>query len=445
MGDDYHKVGDTINGYTVLDYAGHPRSRNPLYHVKDRSGGTYIMKRVEMYHLKEAVITTQNDHPNVISSHDVFAANGRIYIVLPEAKSWLTGIIEDALYEDDQRPYIKRIKSLIYQMYCGLEYLSKRGVVHLDLRPDNILLFDDTLKIIDFGISLLCVYDVCKVDDANGIIRYMAPEMYTTTSVASVNSKTDMWAAGCVMYELLAKRGLFSEDDPEPFAEEAPKVIRRVLKSNIIAKTIGAEFQKVFAMTMVADPHIRASASDVLHVLNKHGACPETNVMIDYPMLTNDANRELFIDHAYTIGGLVPQNGEVWLVALQIYDSFMSSMMHSSELSVGVLALACSDIASVLVVTYDSYDSEIFLDEAYGTIKNSKDMQSTTNPTQYILRELKPRILNTIKFKIDYPSAIVSAITTMTYDSENMLALVTCMKAVQVSGLAERVVIHTTN
>lgn len=106
-----------------------------------------------------------------------------------------------------QKISIKQIKSLSYQLFLGLDWINKKNLVHRDLKPENLLLSKNgEIKICDFGSS--------KFLDINGknspyVVTqyYRAPELFFC--MTNYTQKIDIWAAACILGELIILKPLF--------------------------------------------------------------------------------------------------------------------------------------------------------------------------------------------------------------------------------------------
>lgn len=103
------------------------------------------------------------------------------------------------------------VSSLTRQTLNGLQYLHAEGILHRDLKADNILLdTDGTCKISDFGISKRSddIYGNDKTMDMQGSVFWMAPEV---VSSVGYSAKVDIWSLGCVVLEMFAGRRPWSK------------------------------------------------------------------------------------------------------------------------------------------------------------------------------------------------------------------------------------------
>lgn len=99
---------------------------------------------------------------------------------------------------------------LIAGMLQALAYLHRRGVIHRDLKPGNVLVTKDRqVKVLDFGLSVAYSQSLTNPDDVMvGTLHYMAPEIFTNPAVTP---QSDLWAAGIIMYEIFT--GKYPFDD----------------------------------------------------------------------------------------------------------------------------------------------------------------------------------------------------------------------------------------
>jgi mitogen-activated protein kinase kinase kinase len=107
------------------------------------------------------------------------------------------------------------VASLTRQTLSGLAYLHREGILHRDLKADNILLdLDGTCKISDFGISKKTdnIYGNDKTNSMQGSVFWMAPEVVRAQG-EGYSAKVDIWSTGCVVLEMFAGRRPWSKDE----------------------------------------------------------------------------------------------------------------------------------------------------------------------------------------------------------------------------------------
>ncbi len=141
-------------------------------------------------------------HPHIISVLDYgFDAGGRPFFTMP--------LLEDAetvLEAGAGVPLDVRI-DFLSRILQALEYLHRQGVIHRDLKPNNVLVSDGRLKLLDFGISIVGSEAEREAARAAGTLLYMAPE---TLMGEPASAAADLFAVGVVAYQLLAGRHPFA-------------------------------------------------------------------------------------------------------------------------------------------------------------------------------------------------------------------------------------------
>jgi hypothetical protein len=167
---------------------------------------------------QEARAAGQLSHPNILSVFDVGTLDDRMYVV--------TELLEgEPLREVIRRGPLpwRRALALAVPIAEGLAAAHDRGIVHRDIKPDNVFLTrDDRIKILDFGLATWRRNDPAGLGDANaatlsqaglvvGTVGYMSPEQ---ARGQSVDHRTDIFAFGCVLYEMVSGKDAFTGDTP---------------------------------------------------------------------------------------------------------------------------------------------------------------------------------------------------------------------------------------
>ena len=162
-----------------------------------------MMERFKDKFLKEARTIALFKHPNIVTIHDVFEENDTAYYVMEyiEGRSLKSLVVANgALGERDAVGYITQVAS-------ALEYVHSRNTVHLDVKPDNVMLSDEdgSAVLIDFGLSKH--YDGAGEQTSTtpvGISRGYAPmEQYQTAGVTTFRPATDIYSLGATLFTLV--------------------------------------------------------------------------------------------------------------------------------------------------------------------------------------------------------------------------------------------------
>ncbi len=173
---------------------------------------------------REARVVNDIDHPNIVEVTDWVEAPGLAYLVM----ELLDGVSLRELLKAKGRKYppIARLLGIGIQVCEALDAAHAKGVVHRDLKPDNVFVVkrdgEDFVKVLDFGIAKLRDSGDDQASTMSGMIlgtpHYMAPEQALGKSVDRL---ADVWAAGVVLYEVLAGAVPFTA---QSFVELAMKI-----------------------------------------------------------------------------------------------------------------------------------------------------------------------------------------------------------------------------
>jgi serine/threonine protein kinase len=153
---------------------------------------------------REAEAAAALDHPNIGAIHGVQESDeGRLFIVMP----YYPGGTLKA--EIARGPFpVSRALGCALQMAEGLAHAHAYGVIHRDIKPANLMFAaDGTLKILDFGIAKIAGEKLTRTGLVLGTLAYMSPEQ---AGGGGLDHRTDLWAVGVVLHEMLAGRPPFS-------------------------------------------------------------------------------------------------------------------------------------------------------------------------------------------------------------------------------------------
>jgi eukaryotic-like serine/threonine-protein kinase len=207
-----------IASYTLLEVIGHGGMATVYRANQERLDRTVAIKVLSenlahstefMERFRREARTAANmRHPNVITVHDFGEdERGVPYLVLEYIEGPTLADLMDAGLDD------ARIPDLLDQIAAGLDYAHARGVVHRDIKPGNVLFTDEGRAVLaDFGLAWLL--EGTKLTLTGGVIgtpEYMAPEQ---ASGEPIDHRTDVYALGVVLYEMLVGERPFVADTP---------------------------------------------------------------------------------------------------------------------------------------------------------------------------------------------------------------------------------------
>lgn len=242
---------------------------------EDLSADARMIKRFR----DEAMSASRLNHPNCVSIIDYGQANdGLLYL----AMEYVKGPTLTQLLVNENPLAVDRVIDITMQSLAGIEEAHLAGVVHADLKADNIILDQrragiDVVKIVDFGIARL-VTGARETEDRSisGTPEYMAPEVI---SGAPPSFASDIYAVGIILYELLAYKTPF-------FAGSTTEILANHLKAMIPSlvsrrEHVPKELDAIVARALAKHPADRfVSAADMraaLGALQTRSRAPKTD------------------------------------------------------------------------------------------------------------------------------------------------------------------------
>lgn len=159
-----------------------------------------------------------------------------------------------------QAPFAEKIR-LLRQALQALAYLHRRGVVHCDLKPSNILVnVDDNVRLVDFGLADSAHVTASLQEFLMGTVAYMAPEQIELS--ASTSIATDLYALGVTAYELLTGHYPFAPARSQDNAALLDNIVRGRVDWSRVSKPLG----NVLCGLMARSPEDRFTSADEAEV-----------------------------------------------------------------------------------------------------------------------------------------------------------------------------------
>ena len=156
---------------------------------------------------REIKLAARLQHPHILGVFDSGAVGGRLWFTMP----FIAGeSLRERLNRERQLP-ISDALSIAGEVADALDYAHQHGVLHRDIKPENILLSGRHAMVADFGISRSIVAtegNLTQTGMAVGTPGYMSPEQ--ATAERATDARSDVYALGCVLYEMLAGEPPFS-------------------------------------------------------------------------------------------------------------------------------------------------------------------------------------------------------------------------------------------
>jgi serine/threonine protein kinase len=174
---------------------------------------------------REAAVTAQLVHPSVPAVFDAGTYDGGFYLVMELVDGYT---LRDLVAEQGPLP-VGWAAAIAGQVAAVLAIAHQRGILHRDIKPQNVMLTrDGTTKVLDFGVAGIISQPITSTGVAVGTPGYMAPEQLHNLPAIP---RTDLYALGCLLYEMLAGEPVFTATSPAGLIrmhlEQAPPPLRR--------------------------------------------------------------------------------------------------------------------------------------------------------------------------------------------------------------------------
>jgi len=252
-------IGQTIGPYVIAARIG-GGGMGVVYQARDtKLGRTVALKFLppqwshdedaRQRFIREAQAASATNHPNICTIHDIATApDGQLFIVMAyyEGKTLKQRLASGPLSVDESL-------DIATQIADGLAKAHAQGVVHRDVKPGNVILTEDGARIVDFGLATFANALKLTVEHSTfGTAAYMSPEQVRGQSA---DARSDVWAVGVILYEMLTGHVPFQGSHAEAIAyairNETPEPIRSTRPD------IREEIEQVVFRAMHKEPSIR--------------------------------------------------------------------------------------------------------------------------------------------------------------------------------------------
>ena len=158
---------------------------------------------------REAMAAAKLNHRNIVTIFEFAEESNTPYIVMEFLRGTPLGSrmgSQPPLSLDDKL-------NIVAQLCEGLTYAHEQGVVHRDVKPDNVFILEDgSVKLLDFGIAKLTSSNLTRQGDVLGSASYMSPEQVGGSD--AIDGRADVFSTGVMLYELLCGHKPFEADEP---------------------------------------------------------------------------------------------------------------------------------------------------------------------------------------------------------------------------------------
>lgn len=209
---------------------------------------------------QEARSAARLSHPNLVNVFDQGHDQGRTYLVM----EYLPSITLRDLLKQQKRLSTDEALEIGEAVLSGLAAAHRAGIVHRDLKPENVLLADDgRIKLGDFGLARAVSANTTTGQALLGTIAYLSPEL-VTRGVA--DARSDLYAFGIMMYEMLTGEQPFTGEQPMQIAYQHAH--SEVPVPSLVSDQATPELDELVRWTTQRDPELRPSdAGEALEYL----------------------------------------------------------------------------------------------------------------------------------------------------------------------------------
>lgn len=337
-------IGQSISQYRILEKLGEG-GMGVVYKATDTKLDRFVALKFLPSHLaaseqdkarfiQEAKSASALNHPNVCTIHDISKHDGQLFIVM----EFVDG---KSLKDKKEQLGAKQILEIGIQVAEGLAAAHEKGIVHRDIKPDNIMIRKDGIvQIMDFGLAKLYtsgnVSRLTKAGTTMGTMGYMSPEQ---VQGLDVDHRTDIFSLGVVLYELLAGESPFKgvhetaimyeivNVDPAPISAikegtdpELDHIILECLQKEKddrcqSAKELAKDLRKIKKST----GHTNSRAYSVLRSKSHPQSAPKSSTAPSGSFVLEIMNRRIDLSNIFG-SSILP-----WVIILLLCVSFVSA------------------------------------------------------------------------------------------------------------------------
>ncbi len=285
---------------------------------------------------KEALALSKLNHPNIATIHDFDTQLGIDFLVM----EYVPGVTLSERIANHALPE-KELTRLGLQMVEGLGAAHEQGVIHRDLKPNNLRLTPDgRLKILDFGLAKLAQPETPEAETASetrtgaGTLPYMSPEQLQGETA---DARSDIWAAGTVLYEMATGHTAFHEKTATALAGAI--LHKPVVAPGRLAQEVSPQLEQIILKCLEKEAEARYQSAKELAVDLRRLSAPSAgaSVRTDEPKRRRRVWRAAIagLATAFTVAALlVAFNAGGWR------DRWLGRDGHPQIRSLAVLPLA---------------------------------------------------------------------------------------------------------
>lgn len=223
------------------------------------------------------------EHPNIVNIYDVGSERGMHYIVM----EFVEGVTLKTYIEKKGQLSFKEAISIAIQVGRGIEAAHSKGIVHRDIKPQNIIISTEgKVKVTDFGIARAATANTIN-SDVMGSVHYSSPEQARN---GFVDGKSDIYSLGIVMYEMVTGRVPFDGDTTVAVAIQ--HLQEEMVPPSAYALDLPISMEKIILKCTQKSPDRRYDTiTALLTDLRKALISPNEDFVVMMPMANRDKTR----------------------------------------------------------------------------------------------------------------------------------------------------------
>jgi eukaryotic-like serine/threonine-protein kinase len=256
-----------------------------VYLVEDQQLGRHVALKLLYRHLAEDVQFVERfrreassaaglQHPNIVSIFDRGEWNGTYYIAMEYVEGHT---LKEVIRERGPAPP-EAASDILLQILRAARFAHQRGVVHRDLKPQNVLIDGDgRVQVTDFGIARAGASDMTETGSIMGTAQYLSPEQ---AQGRPVDARSDLYSIGIILYELLTGRVPFDAESPVSVALK--QVSEPPIPPRELDPTLPPALEGVVLRALEKDPARRfQSADEFIEALHAARMSPNAVVVVE--------------------------------------------------------------------------------------------------------------------------------------------------------------------
>jgi serine/threonine protein kinase/tetratricopeptide (TPR) repeat protein len=246
--------------------------------------------------LREIEIAARLNHPHIVALYDSGNADGALFYVMPYIRG---ESLREKLEREGQLP-LEEALTIARQVASALDHAHAQGLVHRDVKPANVLLYEGEAMIADFGIAVALSSAASERLTQSGIVvgtpQYMSPEQ--AMHEGPLDARSDIYGLGCILYEMLAGEPPFG--GRTAMAVIAKRLVDPAPSVRRLRGTVPPEVDRAIMKALARLPADRfASARDFSEALSRSdgGSSRQRSVgVLPFLNLSGDPDNEYFAD-----------------------------------------------------------------------------------------------------------------------------------------------------